>query len=189
MALDDPLWVFVRPLNREGLRYMVTGATAAIIYGVPRLTNDLDVVLVLTSEQAPRLPMLFPAESFYCPPVEVMQAELRRARRGHFNIIEETTGYKGDFYPAGSDPFHAWALEHRRDFGEGGEPLWVAPPEYVIVRKLEYYREGRSEKHVLDIRAVLAVSGEIVDLKRVAAEVAARGLEDSWELVQTNDRG
>src|ERR1019366_1662285 len=135
------------PLNREGLRYMVTGATAAIIYGVPRLTNDLDVVLTLAAEQAARLPVLFPAEHFHCPPVEAIQTELRRARRGHFNIIEEATGYKADFYPAGSDPFHAGALEHRRDFGEGSEPLWAAPPEYVIVRKLEYFREGHSEKH------------------------------------------
>ncbi len=27
----------------------------------------------------------------------------------------------------------------------------VAPVEYVIVRKLEYFREGRSGKHVRDI--------------------------------------
>ena len=184
MPLDDPLWVFVRPLNREGLRYMVTGATAAIIYGVPRLTNDLDLVVTLAAEHAARLAVLFPAEQFYCPPVEVMQAELRRARGGHFNVIEEATGYKADFYPAGSDPLHAWALEHRRDFGEGGEPLWVAPSEYVIVRKLEYFREGGSEKHLLDIRAVLAVSGESVDMSRVDAEVAARGLQASWAQVR-----
>ena len=164
---------------------MVTGATAAIIYGVPRLTNDLDVVITLAVEQVARLAALFPAEHFYCPPVEVIQAEVRRARRGHFNIIEEATGYKADLYPAGSDPFHAWALEHRRDFGEGGEPLWVAPPEYVIVRKLEYYREGGSEKHLVDIRAIFAVSGDSVDLGRVETEIVARGLDASWTLVQT----
>jgi hypothetical protein len=183
MLLDDPLWVFVRPLNREGMRYMVTGATAAIIYGVPRLTNDLDVVVTLAAEQAARLAALFPAEHFYCPPVEVMQTELRRARRGHFNIIEEATGYKADFYPAGNDSLHQWALGQRRDFGEGGESLWVAPPEYVIVRKLEYFHEGGSQKHVTDIRAILAVSGASVDLKRVETEIVERGLGADWKLV------
>jgi len=33
-----------------------------------------------------------------------------------------------------------------------------APPEYAIVRKLDYYREGHAEKHVRDIRAMLDVS-------------------------------
>jgi len=41
--------------------------------------------------------------------------------------------------------------------------ITLAPPEYVIVRKLEYYREGGSEKHLRDIRAMLAVSGELLD--------------------------
>ena len=36
----------------------------------------------------------------------------------------------------------------------------LAPAEYVIVRKLEYYREGGSEKHLRDIRSMLAVSGD-----------------------------
>jgi hypothetical protein len=49
MPLDDPLWVFVRPLNREGLRYMVTGATAAIIYGVPRRKPTSRVAHVFSS--------------------------------------------------------------------------------------------------------------------------------------------
>jgi hypothetical protein len=30
----------------------------------------------------------------------------------------------------------------------------------VIVRKLEYYREGVSENHLRDIRAMLAVPGD-----------------------------
>jgi hypothetical protein len=45
---------------------------------------------------------------------------------------------------------------------EGGA-LWLAPPEYVIVRKLEYYREGRAEKHVTDIRGMLEASDDLID--------------------------
>jgi len=35
-----------------------------------------------------------------------------------------------------------------KEFTIEGEPIWVAPPEYVILRKLEYFREGKSEKHL-----------------------------------------
>ena len=63
-----------------------------------------------------------------------------------------------------------------------GERLWLAPPEYVIIRKLEFYREGRSEKHLRDIRGMLAVT----DINRtfVKAEVATRGLDEFWRTCQ-----
>ena len=39
--------LFVRPLNRANIRYMVTGSVAAIFYGEPRLTHDVDLVAFL----------------------------------------------------------------------------------------------------------------------------------------------
>ena len=47
MRGPDELELFVARLETIGAPYMVTGATAAIIYGQPRMTNDLDVVLSL----------------------------------------------------------------------------------------------------------------------------------------------
>jgi hypothetical protein len=43
------------PLGATGIAYMVTGGLAAIIYGEPRLTNDVDIVLRLEPAQAERL--------------------------------------------------------------------------------------------------------------------------------------
>ena len=65
-----------------------------------------------------------------------------------------------------------------------GEPVVVAPPEYVIVRKLEYYREGGSEKHLRDIRSMLAVSAD--QLERVALDewIGRRGLGPEWNQVR-----
>lgn len=34
--------------------------------------------------------------------------------------------------------------------------LWLALPTYVIIRKLEYFREGRSQKNLLDIEKMLS---------------------------------
>ncbi len=44
------------------------------------------------------------------------------------------------------------------------EAFWIAPPEYVILRKLEYYREGGSQKHLDDIIGILDISPEEVDI-------------------------
>lgn len=58
-----------------------------------------------------------------------------------------------------------------------------APPEYVIVRKLEYYREGGSEKHLRDIRSMLAVSGGQLDLTALNEWIGRRALQNEWGLV------
>jgi len=64
-----------------------------------------------------------------------------------------------------------------------GETIMLAPPEYVIVRKLEYYREGRAEKHLRDIRAMLAVSGDQLNQTDLSGWIQRRGLESEWRLV------
>ena len=39
--------VFVSRLNSLGIPYVITGAVASIIYGEPRLTHDLDLLVKL----------------------------------------------------------------------------------------------------------------------------------------------
>jgi hypothetical protein len=173
--------LFVRPLNRLGIRYLVSGSVAAIVYGEPRLTHDVDLVVFLGGDQVPRLEEVFRPPEFYLPPREVIYGELARERGGHFNVIHAGTGFKADFYPAGEDDFHAWAFRGRRQLEYRGERLVVAPPEYVIVRKLEYFREGGSEKHLRDIRGILNVSADQLD--RVALEEWVRrlGVTAQWQ--------
>ena len=149
--------LFVRPLNRAGIRYVVSGSVAAIFYGEPRLTHDVDFVVFLDANDLQKLLAVFPASEFYLPPVETMLTEIAREQRGHFNLIHHATGFKADLYPTGRDELNAWAFRGKRAVEYEGEPIMLAPPEYVIVRKLEYYREGQAEKHLRDIRAMLAV--------------------------------
>lgn len=42
-------------------------------------------------------------------------------------------------------------MQNRRKFDFEGEPIWLAPIEYVILRKLKVFREGGSDKHLRDI--------------------------------------
>jgi len=74
------------------------------------------------------------------------------------------------------DPLHAWALHNRRAVEIGAVQIWLAPPEYVIIKKLEFLREGGSEKHVRDVRGILAVMD--VDRPLLETQIAQRGLRD-----------
>jgi hypothetical protein len=175
--------LFVRPLNRAGIRYVVTGSVAAIFYGEPRLTHDVDLVVFLRDSDIQALAEAFPSADFYLPPPETIAAEVQREQRGHFNIIHIQTGFKADFYPTGRDELNAWAFRGRRQIQMEAETVVLAPPEYVIVRKLEYYREGGSEKHLRDIRAMLAVSGEQLDRPALNEWVQRLGIQTEWRLV------
>jgi hypothetical protein len=175
--------LFVRPLNGADIRYMVTGSVAAIFYGEPRLTHDVDFVAFLNEANIRRLAEIFPSADFYVPPPEVIAAEVQREHRGHFNIIHIETGFKADMYPTGRDDFNAWAFRLRRRVQFEGETVVLAPPEYVIVRKLEYYREGGSEKHLRDIRSMLAISGEQLDRAALTEWIQRFGVQSEWQLV------
>ncbi len=185
MPGPDELSLFVARLEAIAAPYMITGATAAILYGQPRVTNDLDVVLDLNEDTRGALLRAFPDTDFYVPPESVIRAEQARTHRGHFNLIHLESGYKADIYLTGTDPLHAWALPLRRRLRwSDALQIFVAPPEYVVLRKLEFYREGRSAKHPADIRAIREVTG--LDENILAPWLAPRGLEAVWhEIVGT----
>ena len=56
-------------------------------------------------------------------------------------------------------------------------PVHVAPPEYVVLRKLAFYREGGSEKHLRDIRGILALADPPLDRDLLLRRLADAGLD------------
>ncbi len=116
MPAPTELSLFVQRLEALGAPCMATGATAAIVYGQPRVTNDLDVVLSLNDPQRTALLQAFPESEYYVPAESVIRAEQARAQRGHFSLIHLESGYKADLYLAGADPLHAWALPLRQRY-------------------------------------------------------------------------
>lgn len=183
MPEPDLVGLFASPLGRLGIRYMISGSVAAMLFGEPRMTHDIDLVVFLDDDGIASLPSVFAAPGFYLPPADVMRIEVARERRGHFNVIHLPSGLKADFYLAGLDELHRWAIERARAFAVAGDEVTVAPPEYVILRKLEYYREGGSEKHVRDIRAMLALSADRIDQTALLEWVDRLGLRPQWEHV------
>jgi len=178
--MNELLQTFIPPLNRAGFRYMVTGSVSAMFYGEGRLTNDVDIILSLQRDQARLLMDAFPESSFYLPPREVIEAELIRRQRGHLNIIHQESQLRADVYLFCGDPFQAWAYDHAVIAEVDGLPVSFAPVEYTMLMKLEFYREGGSEKHLRDIHGILA-SGEPVRATEIARFVAAKGLEELWQ--------
>jgi hypothetical protein len=180
MPAPSPFAAFLGPLELLSLPYCVTGSVAASVYGEPRLTADIDVVLLLKMKDIPAFRQAFPEADYYLPPDETLLASMRSG--GMFNLVHHASQFKADIYIAADDPLHAWALEHRRRIDVAGTGAWIAPPEYVILRKLQFFRDGGSDKHLRDIRFILAASA--IDRAFVETEVERLGLQAQWRECQ-----
>jgi hypothetical protein len=166
--------------SKADISYMITGSVACTFYGEPRLTHDVDVILDLKPQEIAKFIEQFPENEFYVPPLEVIKEEVARPSKGHFNIIHHESGFKADIYLLGEDSLRRWGLERKREVKIGERILWLAPPEYVIVRKLDFYREGGAEKHLNDIRALLKVSPEMLNNLELEKLIEKYGLEEQW---------
>ena len=182
MQANDLFSLFSEKFHALGIPYMVTGSLAVIAYGEPRLTNDIDIVLELDDASIAKIQKAFES-GYYCPPEEVLRIEQRRISRGHFNLIDYKTGLKADCYLVGDDPFQVWGLRNRRCIQIGAQDLYLAPVEYVIVKKLLFYNEGGSEKHLRDIRSIISVSSELIRHDVVSKYVEQFGVGAVWKKV------
>jgi len=182
-VVSDPdlIGLFIRPLEATGVDYMITGGVASVIYGDPRFTRDVDVVMQLAAAQTASLAAAFDASAFYVPPLEVLEEEADRPEGGHFNVIHRETSLRADVYLAGDGPLVAWAFGHRLRLEVDGAEIWVAPIEYVIARKLEYFRHFGSDRHLRDVAMMLRISGEMVDWRSLHEWCARLDLEETLD--------
>jgi len=177
----------VEVLEGQKLAYLIVGSFARAVYGEPRLTHDIDIVLQLQLDAVDRLCGAFPPPEFYvsCP-----AAREAVSTRGQFKVIHPASGNKIDFMIAKDDAWGRSQLARR-----GRKPILpdreacVAAPEDVILGKLWYYREGGSEKHLRDIAAMLQVSGELIDKAYIDRWAQELGFTEEWQAVLKRLRG
>jgi hypothetical protein len=172
----------VTALERLGVRYLVTGSVATIFYGEPRLTNDIDIVVDLSASQTPALCRAFPAPEFYLDEEAVRSAV---EQRGPFNIIHPASGLKIDMLIPADVPFNRSRFARARRVKPAGDyEAAFASPEDVIIKKMEYYRDGGCEKHLRDIAGVLRISGKGLDRDYIAEWASSLGLASIWKSIR-----
>lgn len=181
MEPSELLRIVVGALERLELPYLVTGSMATIFYGEPRYTNDIDVVVQLPNHKVNALCRAFQPPDYY---VSDEAARMAVEQGGQFNIIHSSSGLKVDVFVARNDAFdksrfaRATRIRPADDFDAS-----FASTEDVIIKKMEYFREGGSEKHLRDITGVLRVSGEQIDHAYIANWASRLGLEAVWKAI------
>lgn len=177
MSLADTLRTTVARLERARVPYMVTGSVASAFHGEPRATRDLDVIIDPDTSSLDRLLAELEEGGWY---VDAETARSAVAERTFFNAIDPATGWKVDFIVRKDRPFSRQEFNRRLPADVLGLQVWIAGPEDMVVAKLEWAARGGSDRQLVDVAAILQVSGERLDLGYVERWVAALGLEAAW---------
>jgi len=182
MGLFELLQKVVSVFERLGIPYLITGSVAAMAFGEPRLTNDIDIVAAIDEKHIKDLVMGFPSDEFY-----ISEEMVREAihRQGQFNIIHPGSGIKVDVILKQDTAFDNSRFErlHRIYPAESYQANFAAP-EDVIIKKMEYYKAGGSEKHLRDITGILKISGETVDWDYITKWAKRLDLTEVWGAVR-----
>src|SRR5689334_21124647 len=102
MEQPELLQYTIEVLERLGITYMVVGSIASAVYGEPRSTLDIDVVVAPTATELEQLCPAFVEHSFYVSK-EAARDALRA--RSSFNVLLPTSGNKIDFMISSGAPW------------------------------------------------------------------------------------
>jgi len=157
---------------------MLTGSFASSFHGVPRASNDFDIVIAPTPEQLVKLKVLLPDAEYYFD-LEDALVSLRRKRQ--FNVIDLTTGWKIDFIIRKSRPFSETEFSRRLIVDFEGLQMFIAQPEDIIIAKLEWAKYASSERQIEDVAGILKIRSNELDYAYIEKWVEDLGLQEQWD--------
>jgi hypothetical protein len=168
-----------RPLDQLGVPYAVGGSLASSLHGVPRSTQDADLVADLRPIHVQPF-VVAVSPGFYVSPERVAQAV---DRRSSFNLVHNGTGLKVDLFMLKAEPFALQEMTRRRLLpipGPSGLSLQVASAEDTILQKLHWYQLGNrvSERQWTDVLGVLKIQRRHLDFDYLKEWAARIGVED-----------
>ena len=158
-------------LKDEKIPYHITGGLAASFYGEPRFTQDLDIVLRLSSTIDPRALLDALAKQFV---VDIASAELAIKTGKMFQALDEKTIIKIELYPNEKIPGEIDRSKTRELLP--GVSVSMVSKEDAILSKLLWVKGG-SEKAKRDVRAMLFQTDD-VNMERLRHMAKEIGVED-----------
>ncbi len=187
MLLPEPLQITRRIAEVfESLQipYLVGGSLASSLHGIPRSTQDADVVADMKPVHAG--PFVKALESEFYVDADTIREAIDK--RSSFNVIHLETMFKVDVFLLGEDSVSQEEMARRKRFQvseETGGELFLASAEDVVLQKLRWFQLGKevSERQWNDALGVLQVQGKDLDFTYLSRCAAIMGISTLLERV------
>ena len=166
--LSEPVLVvakLARVFDALGIGYVVGGSLASSLYGIPRATQDVDLVADIRLSHVDAITSALTGE-FYVDADMIRDAIQRHAS---FNVVHLATMFKADVFVLQGDSWSREEMARARteelDVPEGKVTLRFASPEDTLLHKMVWYKLGNqiSDRQWGDIVGVLKVQGDALD--------------------------
>ena len=165
------------------IEYFITGGFAVSVWGRPRATFDIDVIIKLVK---PNVTTLARALRGICKAGYVDENMMADAisNNGEFNFIDPNSGLKVDFWVMRKEGLDVERLKNKKTKIISGQKVYFSSPEDLILSKLEWYKECRSSRHLEDVESIFKISGDKLDKKYLNKWVDKLGLSDFLDKVK-----
>lgn len=169
-------------LTAAEISYYVTGGVAAIAYGDPRTTRDLDAVIRIPISAVAQLQRTLEQAGFYVAGADDVAA----GRMKTLQITQMATISRADLILADESPYGEQQFARRRRFPfPNGAEVYLAAPEDIVVSKLRWGLRSESEKQQRDVLAILKVQQDALDYQYMYCWVAEFELSHLLEQLVT----
>jgi hypothetical protein len=162
-------------LKELRISYMVTGGIAVLVWGRPRFTADVDIVVEIDQNDLPFLEKALNQLSEYGYIDRQMMEEAIQTE-GEFNFIDGGTGVKVDFWVLKNNAYEKLRLKRRIKKKILRRDVFFISPEDLILSKLQWYGESQSSKQMEDIESVFKISGKSLNKKYLKKQAKLLGL-------------
>ncbi len=165
--------------ERLGIMYFVGGSFASSFHGIPRATQDIDIVADIKSEQVSTLVKTL--ESIFYIDEQMVQDAIQKVVS--FNIIHLKSMYKVDIFPYKESTYSKEEMDRREKYEISKDPvqeIYFASAEDIILNKLNWYKMGGqvSERQWDDVMGVLKVQNKKLDIDYLKQKAKYLGIED-----------
>lgn len=147
----DILKLVADRLNKAQINYMLSGSVALTFYGKPRMTRDIDIVIILPLKDVNQFVKLF-EQDFYIDK-EMVNDAVRH--QNIFNIIHFETVIKIDFIIRKSDEYRILEFSKRKKTILDDMEISVVSLEDLIISKLYWAKDSYSEMQIKDIASLI----------------------------------
>lgn len=196
MILGEPLQITQQIADVfQGLKihYMIGGSLASSLHGIPRATQDIDIVADIKLNKVKELVNILKMD-FYIDEDMIKEA---LSRCTFFNIIHLETMFKFDIFILKQDKASKEEMSRRKSYKiSENQNLFLTSAEDIIIHKLLWYKLGDkvSERQWKDVIGVLQVQGKRLNydyLKKTAilrnvSELLIQAIEEVKKKQQMN---